>query len=312
MFLQSLPLVTESALAAGTVAAIGDFLAPLVLVVMGFVIIQALVHRRLAQAGIMAVVATVATLLLYNTQKLLDTVYSFFTAMAHGMGMDVKPELAPSPPVPEETSKNTGDVPWEILGFVALAVLLLSIVGLIVFAGVRKVKAVAYDRKTNTAGWEKLVARNHEVRKAWGSYETDMAKIIDFPMMNDMKEPTVSTLHGALRKVRQLEPASVKSVAHIPYTESPFAGAVQDLEIAFETAEREAKKVAWSKFTVEERKNLAKAKDLLALAMDTGASASERQIAYKRVIKELEGLVSIPSQAMLAIESSTKLELTAA
>jgi len=309
MLLQSVSLAAEAVPASSTVDAVGNFIAPLVLMIMGVVILQAVFQRRMAQAGIMAVVAAVATLILYDTQKLFETVNSFFTAMVSGMGMDAKPEATPAPPVAEKTSKNAGDVPWEILGFVALAVLLLGVAGLIIFIAVRKAKAAAYDRKTNTAGWEKLIARNREVRQAWGAYETDMAKIIDFPMMNDMKEPTVNALHGALRKAMQLEPASAKVVAHIPYAESPFAGAVQDLEIAFETAEREAKKIAWSKFTVEERKNLTKAKDLLALAMDTGASASERQVAYKRVIKELEGLVAIPNQAIMAIEAATKLEL---
>lgn len=314
MLLQSAPFTAAAEQSSTLSTGLGSIAAPLVLLVMGVAILSAVINRQLGRAGIMAGVALVTSAFLYNVNAVFSFINSFFANMARALGADIPAEevKAKAPEAPKEPNVTTVDVPWEILGFVAVAALLLGVIVFAVFVGLKKARVAGYERKTNTAGWEKLMSRHNAVRKAWASYETDMVKIIDFPLMNDMKEPVVAQLHGALRKAQQLEPSSIKVVAHVPYATSPFAAAVQELEIAFESSEREAKKIAWSKFTHEERKNLAKAKDLLSLAMDTGASASERQIAYKRVIKELEGLVSIPSQAMLAIEASTKLELTAA
>jgi prepilin-type N-terminal cleavage/methylation domain-containing protein len=208
-------------------------------------------------------------------------------------------------------SAPAAEFPWAIvLGIGLSAILAVALVALIVWF-VRKNKASAVMSKNNISGWEKLITRHRELRMKWASYEIDMAKLIDFPLMTDMREPVTAALHKALKKAADLEPSSAKAMASHPVVNSDFWNAVNDLDAAFHTAEQTAKKVAWSKFTPSERKSLSTAKNLLALALDSGASPAERQAAYKRVFKELQGLIEFPEKAHLEIESRHQLALAA-
>lgn len=224
-----------------------------------------------------------------------------------------KPTSTPSPitdPAPV-TRSAPAEFPWAIvLGIGVSAILVVALVALTVWF-VRKNNAAMVISKNNVAGWEKLITRHRELRMQWASYELDMAKLIDFPVMTDMREPVVVALHKALKKAADLEPSSAKKMSTQPVVNSDFWNAVNDLDAAFHSAEHTAKKVAWSKFTKEERKSLATAKNLLALALDTGASPAERQAAYKRVFKELQGLIEFPEKARLEIEARHQLALAA-
>lgn len=307
MIAQILTVASETLPTTNTLDVIRSFVGPVVMLVMGVVILTALINRRMTQAIIMIMVSAVTAVLVYG----FESFTALFTNPLNSGSSEPSTEKSgtPTPATPEQNSSTSIDIPWEILGFSILALIVLTVVIVgCVFAFDSYVKH-SRNRTANLAGWEKLIDRHNEVRKQWSSYEMDMAKIIDYPFMNDMKEPSVTALHGVLRKAKHLEPSSVKIVSHIPYSESPFSVAVHDLEVAFAASEREAKRVAWSKFTPEERKSLATAKNLLAMALDQSSSASERQVAYKRVIKELSGIVSIPAQAVLAIESANSLEL---
>jgi prepilin-type N-terminal cleavage/methylation domain-containing protein len=227
-----------------------------------------------------------------------------------------KPTTATTPSAPATDTAPAAhsapaDFPWAIvLGIGLSAILVVALVALIVWF-VRKNKASVVVSQNNIAGWEKLVTRHRELRMQWASYELDMAKLIDFPLMTDMREPVTAALHKALKKAADLEPASAKKMAAHPVVNSDFWNAVNDLDAAFHTAEQTAKKVAWSKFTPIERKSLATAKNLLALALDSGASPAERQSAYKRVFKELQGLIEFPEKARLEIEARHQLALAA-
>jgi hypothetical protein len=280
------------------------------MMVMGVIILNFIIQRRMTQAMTFTVIAAVTAVLLYAP--------SFIKNLGKGVADSVSdkpvqssPAETPSTPAtpPVSDVSDSPKLPWEMLGFVGLVIvgiIVLSVSGVVVY---KKYSSSANNRNANIAGWNKVMGHHNEIRKAWNAYEMDMAKVIDFPFMNDMREPAIAALHKALRKSGQLEPSSVKVVSHVPFADSPFAKSVQDLQVAFDTAESEAKRVAWNKFTADERKRLSTAKGLLALAMDQGASASERQVAYKRVIKELEGLVHIPEKAILEIEASAQKEL---
>ena len=224
-----------------------------------------------------------------------------------------KPTSTPSPitdPAPV-TRSAPAEFPWAIvLGIGVSAILVVALVALTVWF-VRKNNAAMVISKNNVAGWEKLITRHRELRMQWASYELDMAKLIDFPVMTDMREPVVVALHKALKKAADLEPSSAKKMSTQPVVNSDVWNAVNVLDAAFHSAEHTAKKVAWSKFTKEERKSLATAKNLLALALDTGASPAERQAAYKRVFKELQGLIEFPEKARLEIEARHQLALAA-
>lgn len=290
-----------------------SFGTPLLVLLMGIITLGHVINRRYLHAVITTGAGAVAILLMNGLSGgLVDFVRSFGDFMTRALGGEPKEPTVPAPVT--EQSKPTPNseavhVPWEILGFVFVSLIVLAVVGVAVFIALKTYKKHLSARNENLAGWTKTMHRHSEIRTQWLAYETDMVKIIDYPMMSDMKEPLTSKVHQALRNAKLLEPAKASVMSGTPVAGSPFAKAVNELDVAFEAAEREAKKVQWSRFTEEERKNLSRAKSLLAMAMDESSSPSERQVAYKRVLKELQGLVHIPKQALLAIEAISLGEL---
>jgi hypothetical protein len=203
------------------------------------------------------------------------------------------------------------DIPISsILAVLAIVVVALGVImGSIWFS--RKMAIAKGKTNSNIATWKTFIAKHREIRANWASYELDASKLLDFPLMADMREPATIALHKALKYALSLEPKSIQSVKFIDAATSPFSSAVNDLDVAFHTAESEARRVVWARFNSDERKRLSTAKNLLHIAMDSAASPSERQMAYKRVFREIKGLIHIPEQALLALEKTHMLSLAA-
>ncbi|WP_418606855.1 hypothetical protein [Georgenia sp. SUBG003] len=155
--------------------------------------------------------------------------------------------------------------------------------------------------KVTDADVQRLLAEHDEVKRRWLSYELDVAKLIDYPMMSDMREPLTVEFHRARRNADGLRPANPKELKD-PDRFVGYRTAVQDLAVAFDVAEREARRRRTSDFADNERAVLARAKQLIALAEDRGASREERQTAYRRAMHELEGLIVVPDEATDALE----------
>ena len=68
--------------------------------------------------------------------------------------------------------------------------------------------------------------------------------------------------------------------------------------MAFDVAEREARRLRDSTFTEEERKRLDRAQQLLKIAVDESATQAERNTAYRRVRDEVEGLIVLSDDAV--------------
>jgi hypothetical protein len=81
-----------------------------------------------------------------------------------------------------------------------------------------------------------------------------------------------------------------------------YREAVHSYVIAFDVAEAEAKRRRRGGFTYDEQEHLVRAQSLLRLAMDEGATPPERQSAYRKAQKELEGLISLPPSMRAQIE----------
>lgn len=148
---------------------------------------------------------------------------------------------------------------------------------------------------------QRLLAEHDEVRRRWLSYELDVAKLIDYPMMSDMREPLTVEFHRARRNADGLRPTNPKDLKDADRFVT-YRTAVRDFAVAFDVAEREARRRRTSDFTDTEREVLARAKHLIALAEDRGASREERQTAYRRAMRELEGLIVVPEEASEALE----------
>ena len=155
---------------------------------------------------------------------------------------------------------------------------------------------------------EKLFGAHDEVTRRWLDYELDVAKLIAFPTISDGRQPLTAAFLRAKKRADRLRPGSAK--AHVSAEElTEYADAVTEFEVAFDVAEREARRLKDSDFTDAERRRLATAQKLLAVAVDEGATAAERQVAYRRVREELDGLIVVSDDAMTILEEKVALSL---
>ena len=84
-----------------------------------------------------------------------------------------------------------------------------------------------------------------------------------------------------------------------------------DYAVAFEIAEKDARRLRDSTFTEPERKRLERAQQLLKVAVDESATQAERNVAYKRVREELDGLILLSDEAVTVLEKQVARELPA-
>lgn len=210
---------------------------------------------------------------------------------------------APTVPAP--------DFPWSMVFGVLFSLVAVSVIIFLIVVAIRKANASRSIRNDLRLDWEKLMARHDSVRKMWSAYELDLVKIIAAPLMSDMRNPLTVTLHTALRNADMARPKGIPSAAHKPALGSRYEVAVIALEEAFHKAENESQRIKWNNYSVDEKKRLHKAQDLLSLAMNDGATEFERQAAYKALRKELDGLLVMPETTILSIESSMKLMIEA-
>ena len=145
--------------------------------------------------------------------------------------------------------------------------------------------------------------------RRWLDYELDVAKIIAFPAMSDGRQPLTAAFLRAKRIADGLRPASAKAKLTREQL-AEYRNAVADFEVAFDVAERDARRLKDSSFTDGERKRLDTAKQLLTVAIDQAATPAERQLAYKRVREELDGLISLSDGAIEVLEQQVMLEIT--
>lgn len=166
------------------------------------------------------------------------------------------------------------------------------------------------DRVDRDRQIERILAEHDEVDRRWLDFELDVAKLIDYPLVTDMREPLTQAFHRAKRVadgLRPEEPAGLRPVGAL----ERYRDAVRDYEVAFEAAVREAKRRAQTGFSEGERKRLQAAQRLMALAENEASTPAERQSAYQRARKELDGLIALPEATTHDIERRIAGELGA-
>lgn len=169
--------------------------------------------------------------------------------------------------------------------------------------------AVTASATTQASRLERLFAAHDAVTARWLEYELDVAKIIAFPAMSDGRQPLTAAFLRAKKVADGLRPASPKAkLMREQLTE--YRNAVTDFEVAFDVAERDARRLKDSAFSPVERKRLDTAKQLLSVAIDQAATPAERQLAYRRVREELDGLISLSDEAIEVLENKVTLEIT--
>lgn len=157
------------------------------------------------------------------------------------------------------------------------------------------------DRADRDRQIDRILSDHDEVDRRWLDFELDVAKLIDYPLVTDMREPLTQTFHRAKRVADGLRPAQPGELRAAGALER-YREAVRDYEVAFEAAVREAKRRAQSGFSDAERSRLESAQRLMALAENEASTPAERQSAYKQARRELDGLIALPDATTHDIE----------
>jgi hypothetical protein len=148
----------------------------------------------------------------------------------------------------------------------------------------------------------KLLAVHDQTDARWLDYEVDIAKLLDFPMMTDMRNPLTVAFHKAKRQADLLRPERPEDLLSDRTAQLDYRDGVHEYVSAFEIAETEAIRRRRSDFSEVDQQRLARAQHLLQLAEDSAASPQERQNAYARASKELDGLIVLPAPVRASIE----------
>ncbi|ULE34647.1 hypothetical protein [Mycobacterium sp. IDR2000157661] len=172
----------------------------------------------------------------------------------------------------------------------------------------------AADRPTASPAvqWQavtRAVKAHDQTDTRWLEYELDIAKLLDFPQMTDMRNPLTERFHRTKVRADLLRPAKAEDLVDDADTAREYVDAVTDYVTAFDAAESEAIRRRRSDFSAPEQQRIARAQTMLRVATDTSATPQERERAYDQARRELDGLLALPEPARLAIERGIAGEL---
>ncbi|OJZ74263.1 hypothetical protein BRW65_09615 [Mycobacterium paraffinicum] len=157
----------------------------------------------------------------------------------------------------------------------------------------------------HVAQWRSLrrvVEEHSRTDTRWLDYELDVAKLLDFPMMTDMRDPLTVAFHKAKLRADFLRPVKAEDLLDDREAAAQYRSAVEDYVTAFNTAETEAKRRRRSDFSSSDQQRIARAQNLLRVASDPAAAPQERRRAYELARQELDGLLVLPATTQAAIE----------
>jgi hypothetical protein len=206
---------------------------------------------------------------------------------------------------------------------VELLIVVVPLVGIVVaaargFSGnKRPAESTPGPDRTATRGnpaarWRSLtrVLREHDrTDTRWLEYELDFARLLDFPLMTDMRDPLTIGFHRAKLRADFLRPAKAEDLLDDGDAAARYLTAVEEYVTAFNLAEAEAKRRRRNDFSSDGQQRIARAQSLLRTASDIAATPQERQNAYDRARKELDGLLVLPATTQASIERGISGEL---
>lgn len=168
------------------------------------------------------------------------------------------------------------------------------------------------ETKSQAAQWRtitRVLDQHGRTDSRWLDYELDAAKLLDFPVMTDMREPLTVAFHRAKLRADLLRPAKAEELLDDPEAAREYLDAVEAYATAFQAAEAEAVRRRRSDFSREDQQRLTRAQSLLRVAADRGATPQERERAYDLARGELDGLVVLPDRTRGALERGIAGEL---
>ena len=167
-------------------------------------------------------------------------------------------------------------------------------------------------RRNQAAQWRSLtrVLREHDrTDTRWLEYELGFTRLLGFPLMTAMRDPLTIGCHKAKLRADFLRPAKAEDLLDDADSAARYLAAVEEYVTAFNIAEAEAKRRRRDDFSQDGQQRIARAQSLLRTASDTAATPQERQNAYDRARRELDGLIVLPATTQASIERGISGEL---
>jgi hypothetical protein len=211
-----------------------------------------------------------------------------------------------------------------IVRLVELLIVIVPLIG-VVYGGYKAVNKVrervddtpAVDqaqpaKSSKTAQWQAIVrtAREHDrTDTRWLDYEIDVSKLLDYPLITDMRDPLTQRFHRAKLRADLLRPADAADLLDDSDAARQYLDAVEEYVTAFDVAEAEAIRTRRSNFSRAEQQRLSRAHGAMRIATDAAATPQERERAFDVARRELDGLVVLPERTRAAIERGIAGEL---
>lgn len=155
----------------------------------------------------------------------------------------------------------------------------------------------------------RAVKEHDRTEMRWLEYELDLSKLLDYPLMTDLREPATQRFHGARTQADLLRPAKAEDLLDDADAAREYRDAVEAYVTAFDVAEEEAMRLGRKGFTPDEQQRIARAQRALRTATDSAAAPQERDRAYGLARTDLDGLVVLPERSRAAIERGIAGEL---
>jgi hypothetical protein len=159
--------------------------------------------------------------------------------------------------------------------------------------------------RNQAAQWRsirRVLEEHSRTDKRWLEYELDFTKLLDFPLMTDMRDPLTIGFHKAKLRADFLRPVKAEDLLDDRDAAAQYLTAVEDYVTAFNVAEAEAIRKRRNDFSQDDQQRIVRAQRLLRMASDSAAAPQERQNAYDLARKELDGLIVLPSTTQASIE----------
>ncbi len=149
---------------------------------------------------------------------------------------------------------------------------------------------------------KRVVEEHRRTDARWLEYELDVAKLLDYPLITDMRDPLTIAFHKAKLRADFLRPTKAEDLLDDREAAAQYFAAVEEYVTAFNAAEAEAVRRRRNDFSQEGQQRIARARTLMRVASDPAATAHERQHAYELARKELDGLIVLPSATRASLE----------
>jgi len=203
-------------------------------------------------------------------------------------------------------------VVWLTLTVVAgIAVLILigSKVVPAIAAARRRSAYAAEARSRQLDAWQLFVDRHNELLRKIVHAETDWDTLFFTPAINDPSVPETLRMLQAMRIASNLRDTAGILPADLPIeadvTTLPYPQAVEAFDLAWDVAERNARRIGQAVTPPRERKMISEIRTLLNIAENAAASATERALAYRKaqlLIGELT-TIHVPKTALAQLEA---------